>query len=288
MKLSNFKKNEYQTDSKRSVPHKSVNFVNYFDKSKKVSRPKPQVKLKGLGKSFFKLYNLVLFPLLGLALASLVYFVLFKTNIFTIVDVYIHGTENYVSTLDFNELVQNKVYGKNLLFLNDGELRHVLLDTFLGAKEINVTKKLPNSLEITVTERKPMALIYKDSEQATYIIDFDGYVLGLADEKTTDLPKIQYEGDVKVGSFMDKNLVPLYFELVSALDNSHMKASTMSFHPGFVQLYVGNSTQIMLSNSKNIKDSVGVFSTLYNQLLVEGKKVTKIDLRYDKVIVSYE
>jgi hypothetical protein len=45
---------------------------------------------------------------------------------------------------------------------------------------------------------------------------------------------------------------------------------------------------VMISSDKDIKNSIKVVASLDKELNLEGKSIKKIDLRYDKVIVSYD
>ena len=263
-----------------------VSFVSFYDKRKLITRPKTPVVLKSVSKVVVKLCNMLFIPVLILAVLSLIYLLFIKTNRFAITDISIQGAQTYVNSHDLEALVQNKAYGTNILLLDTSKLSKNLAQTFLGAKKIQIKRALPNKLAVVVTERAPMAVIYNDNDY--YIIDDEGYVLGVSDKNALALPKIRFEGDVKVGYFINSNLVPVYLELMSALSDQNVKASSVSFYPNYVQLYLDTSTQVLLSGTKNVEESVGTFADLYKQLGLEGKTVKKIDLRYDKVIVSYE
>ena len=80
----------------------------------------------------------------------------------------------------------------------------------------------------------------------------------------------------------------MYLELVNALSEHKMKVSSMSFYPKYAQLYVNEGIEALVSNDKSRSDSISILGSLLKQLQLEGKKAKKVDLRYDKVIVSYD
>lgn len=229
----------------------------------------------------------MLLVLFLIALIFGIWFVLFKSSFFTVKNIRITGTKSFVNQADAYEVVKEKVFGKSLFSFDTVGLEENLLDTFLGSKAVKVYKVYPGTISIEFQERIPLALVYREDSEH-FMVDEDGYVLGIVDEERTNLPRIKYEGDTRVGEFVDKNMVPIYLELVSALSEQKVKVSSMSFYPKYARLYVSEGVETLISNDKNKSDSVKILSELLRQLGLEGKKVAKIDLRYDKVIVSYD
>lgn len=239
-------------------------------------------------KKFHKVFNLLFFCVIALAVISGLYYVFVKSVLFKITDIRIEGTKVYVNSDDLNHLIVNQVYGRSIVFLDTEALKTILLKTFLGAKDISVSKIFPKILKISVSERTPIAILQTVRTGEMYLIDTEGYVLGQVEEGKQELPKIQYGGDVKISNFIDKKLIPIYGELVLALRNDNVLASSISFSPDFVSLTVGDSVRVLIGNDKDKKKAVDAVAQILRQLSLEGKKVTKIDLRYDKVIVSYD
>lgn len=210
----------------------------------------------------------------------------FKSGYFVILAIDIEGAKNFVNAKDLNELVKSKAIGNNLLLLNASDLQASLVKTFQGAKTISVDKSLPNKLNVSVIERKPLALLYNDIDH--YLVDDEGYVLGIMDSSQTNLPKIRYEGDIKVGLFVNKNVMPVYLEMMTALDDKNLKASSISFSKNYSHLYLNNSVEVYIGNDKNRTEAASVIEALLKKADLSSKTLKKIDLRYDKVIVSYQ
>ncbi|KKS19373.1 MAG: hypothetical protein UU77_C0051G0005, partial [candidate division WWE3 bacterium GW2011_GWC1_41_7] len=77
-------------------------------------------------------------------------------------------------------------------------------------------------------------------------------------------------------------------ELVDSISEHNLKVSSMSFYPNYAQLYTEGGIEVYIGNDKSKSESVTIIADLVKQLGLEDRKVKKIDLRYDKVIVSYE
>ena len=221
-------------------------------------------------------------------LLSGLYVLVFKSGSFRVSRVNVFGTQSFVNGVDLTEVVRGKVYGNSIFKVNTPELEYNLLQNFQGAKSISVYKVYPTSINVDVKERTPLALVYNDGQPDFYMVDEDGYVLGLVESDKTNLPKIKYEGDIKVGLFVASEMIPVYMELVDSISEHNLKVSSMSFYPNYAQLYTEGGIEVYIGNDKSKSESVTIIADLVKQLGLEDRKVKKIDLRYDKVIVSYE
>ena len=216
------------------------------------------------------------------------YHFFFRSNYFTISEIRVVGAKSFVNKTDIQTVLNTTLLHTNLLLLNAKDTSELLHRNFQGGKEFIFSRFLPSTLEVKVIERVPLALVYNDSSPNYFMIDDDGYILGVVDRNQTNLPQIKYEGAVKVGEFINKELVPAYLELVSALDNEKFNVTSMSFYPKYARIYLSDSAEIFIGNDKNKTQAVKIAGQIKNQVELEKKMVNKIDLRYDKVIVSYD
>lgn len=236
-------------------------------------------KVKWLTKPLIIVISLV-------TVCSLIYKFFTTTTLFNIQKIEIEGTSQFVNKADLQTLATHSSLNSSVFKYDSNALQANLESNFQGAKKIEVKKVFPNRLLIKVNERIPLALIR--SKDVFYLVDQDGYVLGEVKEGTTNLPVIEYKEDIKVGYFINKELIPLYFQLISSLDEKSLKVSSISATINHVTFYLNNSLLVYLNTKKDIESSVLTLSKLYNQLVSEGKIPSRIDLRYDKVIVSFE
>jgi len=241
-----------------------------------------------LKRRFLKFANLLIFIAIALGLIGGLYYIFGISDFFKISNIEIIGAKSFVNHRDIKEVLQTKLYGKNILTIDVNASEKALSNTFLGAKNITLERKFPNRIDIIVNERVPLALIYNSNSPNVFMIDEDGYVLGIVDENTTNLAKIRYEGDIKVGMFINKTLIPVYLELTKVLSKEEIKATSMSFYPRHVELFLNTEVKALLSSEKSITNSIGVLVSMLRQVSLEGRQPRSIDLRYDKVIVSYD
>lgn len=253
----------------------------------KISRKRKINKYKIFLRKFGKLVKniLIVLAIFGFILAF--YKVFLNSGFFKISNIQIFGTHTFVNKEDITSLVSQKVNGENIFSFDKNSLENALKDTFLGAKNITVKKKLPNKIIVSVSERVPLAIITNESNKVYFMVDDEGYVLGIVDVSTTNLPQITYYGDLNVGKFIDPLLIPLYLDLLHSLDTEQLKVSTISVNDNSIDFFLKDNIFVLIGKNKNMHKSVKIISELLKQLKLEGKNVTKIDLRYDKVIVEY-
>jgi len=199
----------------------------------------------------------------------------------------VEGTGSFVNTDDVKAIVERVVIGHSIFPIKEEEIVELVTKNFLGAKTVFVKKEYPNSIKILIEERIPLAIVHNNSGD-NFLIDSDGYVLGLVSEGFLDLPKIQYEGPVIIGTFLEKDMIPVSVQLLKFAEQEELKISSMSFYPNHVKVFVGGNAEVFIGYDKDSEKSLKTISALIKSSEAEGKILKKIDLRYDKVIVLYE
>jgi len=201
------------------------------------------------------------------------------------------GAERFVNKDDVGSIVRENVVGKNILFMSKKELEEVIANNFLAARSVEIKKILPKTLAITISERVPIALVYPSdaAEQSKefYFVDLEGFVLGLADKQSTNLPVINYTQEVEVGRFIESGAVKYYFDLIKVLDEDGVLVSTISSYPRYTQFFTREGTRVLFNNEESPRPQAKVLTRLMDAFKAEGKEVRKIDLRFGKVIVEF-
>ena len=255
--------------------------LNRFTKDKKKRNPGLNTKKAA---PYFKpaLFGCSLGLIFGILLKEL-----FFSPRFTIKNIRIYGTERFVNESDLYQIVSSNAIGKNILSLDLSKLKDLTIRNFLGIKTVSVQRHFPSTLAITIQERTPLAVVYNDFSANYYIVDEDGYVLGMVSEEYEGLPRIHYDTEIKIGAFINKSVVPFYNNLMSMINDTDLKVSSVSFSSKYTKIFLDNGIEIFISQNKDLKASI---ETVVDILIYEtssGKSVKGIDLRYDKVIVSY-
>lgn len=225
-----------------------------------------------------------------LVILSILGYAAYKFNIisyFKITEVLISGTVRFVNEKDLRTLAEKNTLGQSIFVVREKKLAEVLRRNFLGAKLIEVEKKYPDKIRVIVEERVPLAVIYDEKEEY-FLIDSQGYVLGVVDKNYSGLPRIKYEGEIEVGGFLDKDLIPISVDIIKFAEKDEVKVTSMSFYPKYSKIYVGDGIEVYLGYDKNTEQSLKTVGALIKKTIAEKKTIRRIDLRYDKVIVLYD
>ncbi|KKS60486.1 MAG: hypothetical protein UV25_C0007G0012 [candidate division WWE3 bacterium GW2011_GWB1_42_41] len=197
----------------------------------------------------------VIFLVLG-AVGYLSYKYIYLSPRFSVKKVSVVGGGKFVNLEDFKNISEQKVLGQSIFSTNSRELKKTLKDNFLGARRVEVSLDYPDALVIKVEERVPVAVVTSGKKDAVhYLIDSEGYVLGEVSDEFMNLPEIIYEGEIRVGAFLEAQVVPVSIEILSEVGKAGLNISSISFRERYSRLRLG-STDVYLSNMKDIKESV--------------------------------
>ncbi len=253
----------------------------------KVTRRKEPFNLKVFLRKFIKYFLKVVKITAALAILVGLAYLFIYSGFFNVKNINIVGADKFVSSLDLREVASANIMDKNIFTLKKFELEKKLKDNFLGADAIELEKKIPRTIKVIVKERVPIAIVYKNEENQ-FLVDKEGYVLGYVSAENNELPRINYQKEISVGLFIDKNIVPVYQELTELLSAEDIKVSSVSFQPDYVSFYLDRGENVLIGLMKNKLEAVKALSALMKQAKVENKDIQKIDLRYDKVIVLFK
>jgi cell division septal protein FtsQ len=248
---------------------------------------KKRSKVKFFLRRYKTAANIFLWAVIALAALVGIAYAILVSDYFRIETILVSGTKQFVNPTDVEQLARAKTSGKNIFFFDVSELEENLANNLLGAKKYQVKKTLPDKLKIKVTERVPIAIVYQENDEY-FLVDEEGYVLGYTTAENKELPRINFEEEIKVGFFINKDVVPVYLELSQLFQEEKIKVSTMSFYPQYVNFSIERGPEVFIGSQKSLRESVMAIAALIKQTELEDKEIERIDLRYDKVIVSFK
>jgi cell division septal protein FtsQ len=215
--------------------------------------------------------------------------VIYKFSILTVNmnRVEIKGVGSFISLQDFKTELEYQINGKNMLKIDESAVMYHMKGKFLGIKDISIKKKIPTFIFINVVERIP-AFLLNDGENNRFMVDIDGFVLGAPSDKYKDLPNVNYNRKVETGTFVNGKAISLYREIKESLNGLPLNVKDIVLGDDFAMVYLQNDITVYISNNKEVGNSFEVVYSILSKFSTEDKKVSKIDLRYDKVIVSYD
>lgn len=248
---------------------------------------KRKIKKKKKGKKAFII--ILIFLIIGV-LASGCY-LLFTSSTFDVSEVELNGTERYtkeeiMSSLDIS-------LGKNI-FIEFFSYNKENINKFSYLSDINLNIKLPNKIQLNVSERTSKYLAYDKERNKFFKIDGEGYILeeGKIEEKTEDemlVYGITFADEIIFGekiNEIDYSKILTYLNVKKEYDKSGigMTITKVSFENSLTTLTLDDKLIVKFPNEIELEYKMNFLKGIIEKLPAESVGV--IDMTKDKPIFS--
>lgn len=248
---------------------------------------KRKIKKKKKGKKAFII--ILIFLIIGV-LASGCY-LLFTSSTFDVSEVELNGTERYtkeeiMSSLDIS-------LGKNI-FIEFFSYNKENINKFPYLSDINLNIKLPNKIQLNVSERTSKYLAYDKEKNKFFRIDGEGYILeeGKIEEKTEDemlVYGITFADEIIFGekiNEIDYSKILTYLNVKKEYDKSGigMTITKVSFENSLTTLTLDDKLIVKFPNEIELEYKMNFLKGIIEKLPAESVGV--IDMTKDKPIFS--
>lgn len=248
---------------------------------------KRKIKKKKKGKKAFII--ILIFLIIGV-LASGCY-LLFTSSTFDVTEVELNGTERYtkeeiMSSLDIS-------LGKNI-FIEFFSYNKENINKFSYLSDINLNIKLPNKIQLNVSERTSKYLAYDKERNKFFKIDGEGYILeeGKIEEKTEDemlVYGITFADEIIFGekiNEIDYSKILTYLNVKKEYDKSGigMTITKVSFENSLTTLTLDDKLIVKFPNEIELEYKMNFLKGIIEKLPAESVGV--IDMTKDKPIFS--
>lgn len=248
---------------------------------------KRKIKKKKKGKKAFII--ILIFLIIGV-LASGCY-LLFTSSTFDVSEVELNGTERYtkeeiMSSLDIS-------LGKNI-FIEFFSYNKENINKFSYLSDINLNIKLPNKIQLNVSERTSKYLAYDKEKNKFFKIDGEGYILeeGKIEEKTEDemlVYGITFADEIIFGekiNEIDYSKILTYLNVKKEYEKSGigMTITKVSFENSLTTLTLDDKLIVKFPNEIELEYKMNFLKGIIEKLPAESVGV--IDMTKDKPIFS--
>lgn len=248
---------------------------------------KRKIKKKKKGKKAFII--ILIFLIIGV-LASACY-LLFTSSTFDVSEVELNGTERYtkeeiMSSLDIS-------LGKNI-FIEFFSYNKENINKFPYLSDINLNIKLPNKIQLNVSERTSKYLAYDKEKNKFFKIDGEGYILeeGKIEEKTEDemlVYGITFADEIIFGekiNEIDYSKILTYLNVKKEYEKSGigMTITKVSFENSLTTLTLDDKLIVKFPNEIELEYKMNFLKGIIEKLPAESVGV--IDMTKDKPIFS--
>lgn len=237
---------------------------------------------------------------LGLALLLVLFFTII--NFLTIKKIIIEP--DLISCAGKKQLLgQLNLQGKNIFLVNLRAIEAKLKGPFPCIAEIRFERFFPDQIKVIISERKPAAIIITTVEASSSArLNDENFVVNIASASgsfVTDkegfifsnnigglnLPTIGFDGELKVGVQMEKKDLLATLTVLSKLREMSLNPLSSRILDG--RLYISADPKIVFSLRKDYEKQLVSLQLILHKAKIETKKVTIIDLGFDKPVIIY-
>ena len=243
---------------------------------KKYSKSKKYAKKKSILKNRFLWYSILI-----IFVISFFYFFFIHSRVFQVRKINIAG-EGFNTEQEILEVVDPYINSKSLFFntksiflVNRREIKDKLLESFLNAKEVSVTKLFTDKILIKIEDRIPVIIIgYSEDE---YLLDREGLVFKIK-EIDHDLPLLVLDSDVNLE---DKILSISLIKKIQEIDK-RLEPESFSLEKDDIVAHIGE-TYFMFSCQKDINQQIEDLLLVLEKQDIKIEDLEYFDLRHDKI-----
>ena len=233
-----------------------------------------------------KFLSKIKFFLLFILLCLISFFILFFVNQFFLIK-----NIQLVSDQKFSLTNKEELINKSILFVNQDQIAKKIIKNNFLIKTAIVEKVWPNSLKISVSFYKPCASLIVNN--GFFNLSCDGRILQKIKDSQPYLPIINYYQKLNAGSFqtgdwIDYKDIKRTLFYIDKLKQINLIPLTIDIKGQDMLVFNLNDSKIIVFNSSKDKDVQGYqLELIIRQFKIEGKEFKKIDLRFNKPIISF-
>lgn len=268
---------------KRRDVKRSYDFSNYSTNSSARPRLRSHSGVSRKGSYFRRFIKFSPY----LIIAGIVFYVFFISSFFQVGNINVQGPNNTLSQ-QLNqkalEYMDSRLFGRNWLLINEGELKRHLQNTFTGQETVVIKKSFPNKLTISTDEQKT-SMLWKTGTRV-YGISPNGFVINeKSKNEANSTPIVHDSSNLPAG--VGSKVVSRDFVIFVSKVNKYVQDNKIEINQLFVKDTTSELTvdtkqgyEIRLATSQDPDSQMRALKATLESLKQQSKKPTSyIDLR---------
>jgi len=221
----------------------------------------------------------------GLLLLTLIIGGAFYLNQFVTVKTVIVNNGQKQATLQGRSIFNDS----NILFLNEKESAQEIYNNNSYLKSVVVKKQFPSTIYITATFFQPVTVL--EGSEGYFVLSNTGRILKKTKIRDKTLPIIHYYQKLSftgysAGDDIEFKDIQESLAFLQAAKDGGLAVNSIDINsPNMIGLNT-NTQKVLFSIDKSEKDQLYQLSTVLREFKIQGKQFTKLDLRFDRVIVG--
>ncbi len=175
--------------------------------------------------------------------------------------------------------------GKNIILVQNKKIIQTIKEKHACLKNLKIKKVLPSTLHLEVEVSQPVVRL----ENSSLILTEEGIVLEGGD--TLSLPTLYTGKDLQLGPDQKVTDSGVIFALSVALNLSKSDFSLSNLRMidgGSLAAYNQQDLVAIFSSNKDVDRQVDSLQLVLSKAKIDGTKIAKIDLRFDKPVIVYK
>lgn len=197
-------------------------------------------------------------------------------------DVMVTTDYDFTANQEITKILE-KLKGENIFFLKEDDLSQKLKSGDIKIKDIKIKKELPGKLLINIQGRQAIAVI--PLANSFFLIDKEGLVFS-EEREASGLPILDLGlQNIGIGSRIDdreKNI----FTILDSLKGEEEVISILVAQEE-VQIKLGEGLLVLFLLQEKPEEKLNSLQIMLARFRIEGKRPTKIDLRFEKPVVTF-
>ena len=196
-----------------------------------------------------------------------------------------------VSDKKFSLANKEELINKSILFANQNQISKKIIKDNFFIKTANVEKVWPNSLKISVSFYEQCVLLSVNN--GFFNLSCEVRILQKIKVNQTFLPIINYyqklnSGFFQTGDWIDYEDIKQALFFINKLKEINLTVLTIDIKGQDMLVFnLVDDKKIVFSNNKDKEVQDYQLELIIKQFKIEGKEYKKIDLRFDKPIISF-
>lgn len=206
---------------------------------------------------------------------------------------------------EIGEVLEAETIGRSILVLDVGGVVSKIKEQFLVVKDLKITKRLPDTVEVEVIFREPLAVVEKAVEREgeeegqiivetqSFVVDQEGLVYAEA-RNDEELPRVDLGGqNIRLGDQLSGTAIRTYLDILNLLKEAQIVtdwirlASERTSLADTIELQIKDGPFVLLSSQKDASSEISSLQTILKHYKIKGAGLKKVDLRFEKPVVEY-
>jgi cell division septal protein FtsQ len=216
---------------------------------------------------------------------------LFFTALFFVNQFFLIKKIELISDRKFLLYNKDELINKNIIFIDQDKIaKKIILENSL-LKQAVVNKVWPATLKVEVSFYEPITALVVN--QGFFYLSEDGRILSKIKDNQLQLPVINYyqklnNSSFQTGDWIDYKDIQQALFFIDKLEQINLLPLTIDIKGQDMLVFnLNDDRKIVFSNRKEKELQNYQLSLIVRQFKIEGKEFKKIDLRFEKPIITF-